>query len=261
MFYVRMSCPWLEKAPQSLTIRCGNTTTSSSSHNNCNGGLNSSLEINRAKIFPSQMGVSLTLRRDRMDADSAEAIYVCTDMVRTSDSFPFFICDDQEETLVCANIKRSCSYGPPSISKMSNNWSLECSYVSSSKAQLCNGNGLLNVGADCDNISCMEICVAGRDSNHNSPVILSRTLQLVGGAPTSTRRVARHCRRNSYSTLDVILEHDENENDAADNGDGYAVFGYESSKEAFMVDSNLSRQVLALSFCFSFLLFFNKGRT
>ena len=197
-----------------------------------------------------------------MDTDSAEAIYVCTDMVRTSDSFPFFICDDQEETLVCANIKRSCSYGPPSISKMSNNWSLECTYVSSSssssssKAQLCNGNGLLNVRVDCDNISGMEICVAGRDSNHNSPVILSSTLQLI-----STRRVARHCRRNSYSTLDVILEHDENENDA-DNGDGYDVFGYESTKEGFMVDSNLSRQVLALSFClFLFFFFFSEALT
>lgn len=187
VFYVRVSCLSLENAPEFLTIRCAAKVSGSS------------FEINRVRVSCAQEA-TLALRRDRMDTKSQEAIYVCTDRLRTTGSLPFKICHG-EETLICGTIEKSDPWpdgqwldGFGILCKAG--WSMECKCALSSSGcafmKRKGDSGVLEAPPS------MEVCVAGRYSS--SPVILTQIVHLV------VRR--RHSRR---LTLDAIPEVDESE--------------------------------------------------
>ena len=71
LFYVRIAPCVIDSVPDHLTL-C-----------HIRRGIGVSLEINGARI-PASETASLTLRRDRLDKESSEVIYVSTDSVRVA---------------------------------------------------------------------------------------------------------------------------------------------------------------------------------
>lgn len=183
VFYVRVSCPYLEHAPDLLGIKC------SARASNC------LFEVNRSRVSLAQEA-TLSLRRDRMDAETAEAIYVCTDSLRTTGPLAFKICEQDDATLICGIIKKCDSWpdGPwvEGVGPLcKSGWLMECNCtVPSSGCAFLKGKGDLSM------LPSIEVCIAGRFCS--SPVILTQTVPLVA------RR--RHSRRH---TLDAIPEADE----------------------------------------------------
>lgn len=86
VIYVRLSAPAVTsgQAPERLVLRCAPRD------------IRSELEMNGARIPPSEPA-SLTLRLDRADEDSSEAMYVSTDKLRLSSSLPFAIFHGDEQ--------------------------------------------------------------------------------------------------------------------------------------------------------------------
>lgn len=185
LFYVRVSsCP-LEGAPQSLTLR----------HHHRTVGV--ALEINGARIPPAE-SVSLTLRRDRVDKESAEATYVSTDSVRTSGTLDFEVCYDEETLLLCGALERLEQGSDHSGVKEL--WSMDC--CSAIGPGGCPFGKLSKQQQDFSSgPPSLEVYVAGCCGG--SPVILTKTVQLV-----SRRKPQRR------GTLDVIPE-DEDETEKA----------------------------------------------
>ncbi|MCO5548229.1 hypothetical protein L7F22_001686 [Adiantum nelumboides] len=171
VFYVRISCQFLEQAPELLSVRCSARFS------------DSPYELNRLTVSSTHEAV-LALRRDRIDSETAEAIYVCTDNLRTLGPLAFKVCHPEEVTLVCGiienrhNKENCCSLG----------WVMECSCtLLSAVRNLSKANGGITV------LPSIEVCVAGRFCG--SPVILTQTVHLVARK--------RHSRQH---TLDVIPE-------------------------------------------------------
>eukprot|EP00252_Welwitschia_mirabilis_P009690 TRINITY_DN2241_c0_g1_i1.p1 TRINITY_DN2241_c0_g1~~TRINITY_DN2241_c0_g1_i1.p1 ORF type:complete len:282 (-),score=26.30 TRINITY_DN2241_c0_g1_i1:567-1412(-) len=171
LFYVRVSsCP-LEGAPQSLTLR----------HQQRSVG--SALELNGTYIPPLE-APALTLRRDRVDKDTAEATYVSTDTVRTTGTLDFEVCNGEQNILLCGVLE-----------KQEDGWSMDCTSTVRSGAFLPFIKGSLkNTGSPT-----VEVYVAGRFSG--SPLILTKVIPLY-----SPRRKPRR------STLDAIPEYEDTEN-------------------------------------------------
>ncbi|MCO5614986.1 hypothetical protein L7F22_069273 [Adiantum nelumboides] len=174
VFYVRIGCQFLEQAPDLLSVRCSARFS------------DSPYELNRLSVSSTHEAI-LALRRDRIDSETAEAIYVCTDNLRTPGPLAFKVCHPEEVTLVCGiienrhNEENCCSLG----------WVMECSgTLFCAVRTLSEANGGITV------LPFIEVCVAGRFSG--SPVILTQTVHLVARK--------RHSRQH---TLDVIPEAEE----------------------------------------------------
>lgn len=192
VFYVRVSGCSLEDAPEALTIRYLPRT------------VGCSFEVNGSRVSPSEK-VGLTLRRDRVDTESAEATYVGTDRLRTTGSLPFEVCDG-EEILICGSVANSDGWRDAQgfdrlgavgtlTKSCKNGWFMDCRCAISST-----GCAFLKASGDFVNSGrtspLMEVYIAGRYSG--SPVILTQTVQMVARRKPSRRR-----------TLDAIPEVDE----------------------------------------------------
>lgn len=183
VFYVRVSCPFLEQAPEVLSIKC------------CARLSGSPYEINRSRVSATHEA-TLVLRRDRMDAETAEAIYVCTDNLRITGPLAFKICCQDDATLVCGTIKNGDTghdgQWEESIgSRCSSGWLMDCSCGPSLPiSTFLKGKGDISI------FPSAEVCIAGRFCD--SPVILTQMVQLIARK--------RHARRH---TLDVIPEVEE----------------------------------------------------
>lgn len=182
LFYVRVSsCP-LEGAPQSLTLR----------HHHRTVGV--ALEINGTRIPPAE-SVSLTLRRDRVDKESAEATYVSTDNVRTTGTLDFEVCYDEETLLLCGALER-LEQGPDH-QVVKEIWGMDCSSAIGPGGCPFGKVGKQQQQDFSSGPPSLEVYVAGCCGG--SPIILTKTVQLV-----SRRKPHRR------GTLDVIPE-DEDE--------------------------------------------------
>ncbi|KAJ7562090.1 hypothetical protein O6H91_03G054900 [Diphasiastrum complanatum] len=181
VFYVRVSSCLLDEAPDSVIVRLPPRS------------IEIALEVNGGRIPPSEEA-SLLLRRDRMDAESEEVIYVNTDNLRASESIIFEVYD--REDLLISGILEKKDHLPNGLQgceesdiisvsskSMKSGWKMECScgVGSSGCAFFKDRRGHTNI---CASPPSMEICVVGRCIG--SPVILTQTIQL-----TPRRRSAR----------------------------------------------------------------------
>lgn len=170
VFYVRVSACLLDEAPDTLLIVYPKRD------------INADLEINGGRISPCER-VCFALRRDRVDTDSAEAIYVNTNNLRTRGDLTFEIYD-KDELLVLGSIlshtnarenhhREDGSY-PSSASPLSivAGWNMECSCgITSTSCCFLKGR------VDFSTINpTMEVYVAGRSSG--LPIVLTQTIQL-----------------------------------------------------------------------------------
>eukprot|EP00246_Nothoceros_aenigmaticus_P011159 TRINITY_DN2938_c0_g3_i1.p1 TRINITY_DN2938_c0_g3~~TRINITY_DN2938_c0_g3_i1.p1 ORF type:complete len:320 (+),score=18.59 TRINITY_DN2938_c0_g3_i1:25-960(+) len=203
-FYVMVNSCQGEAVPETLTVRY------------LPRSIGTELEMNGGRIPPSEHA-SVHLRRDRLDPDCAEVIYVSTDHVRTSGSVPFEILDADELLLVGAleycddaspgaadRAELSPLYdgfesSPRSPSKtVRSGWNIDCTCVLGS-----NGCSFTKGRHDYYSASAvtlappsMEICLVGRYLG--PPVVLAQTVSLVSRRRNSMRR----------GTLDAIPEGD-----------------------------------------------------
>jgi hypothetical protein len=205
VFYVRVSFCSLEEAPDILTIKYDVKDVSSN------------LEVNGSRVGASE-DVALNLRRDRMDAESSEVIYVGTDRLRTTGSLRFEVCH-KEESIIKGTMEKSDVWldgqgldrigtvGAPnsmmaSKAFKSGSWVMECRCsISSSRCIFLkrknDGAGASNSASSSPPL--MEVYVTGRYAG--SPVILTQTVELV----LLRRKLGR------WNTLDSIPEVDESE--------------------------------------------------
>eukprot|EP01018_Ginkgo_biloba_P001314 Gb_24657 [translate_table: standard] len=197
VFYVRVcSCPVDDgsSAPQYLTLR----------HIPKNADI--ALEVNGGRIVPSE-GVSLVLRRDRVDKESEEATFVSTDNVRTTGTLQFEVYD-QDDLLLCGTLEllegSNNDQGLEKVNPLSKNqrkgWSMDCcSAVGPAGCGLLRGR---NIPGAAISPPTVEVYVAGCFSGF--PVILTKTVQLI-----CRRKISR------WTTMDAIPENktiDRNQN-------------------------------------------------
>eukprot|EP00271_Cylindrocystis_brebissonii_P002758 TRINITY_DN13559_c0_g1_i1.p1 TRINITY_DN13559_c0_g1~~TRINITY_DN13559_c0_g1_i1.p1 ORF type:complete len:426 (-),score=70.25 TRINITY_DN13559_c0_g1_i1:2103-3380(-) len=211
LIYVRVSaCPSDDEGfPETLEFRCPSRD------------IGCELEVNGARIAPSEL-VTLSLRRDRVDCNAAEATYVSTDRLRASSSFEFEVADEGDQ-LLCGTVTRqehpedSTGGGEQEDSSgrgqggqvagqvagpVRTGWNLDC---------LCTlGSGgcvfLRNKQHDFSALlvpPSMEVCLVGRFNG--LPVMLTDTVAL-----TARRRNVR------VVALDAIPEADEADRAAAE---------------------------------------------
>ncbi|KAE9595466.1 hypothetical protein Lal_00031243 [Lupinus albus] len=171
LFYVRISHCLIDSVPNHLTLRHRQIAVS--------------LEINGSHVPAASYAPPLTLRRDRVDRDTAEVTYVSTDTVRVTGSLEFEVYEKEGMLLfLCGSLERlEGGYGNAG-------WEIECHVAAGSI-----GLGFFRpkVGVSAPSV---EVYVAGCCSG--VPVILSKTIRM-----SSRRRVPRH------ATLDAIPEDEE----------------------------------------------------
>ncbi|XP_059073205.1 uncharacterized protein At1g01500 [Cryptomeria japonica] len=170
LFYVRVR--WAEGAmPQVLLLR------------HAHRGAGAMLEINGARVSPSEGFACLSLRRDRLDKDSAEATYVSTDNVRTAGTLHFEVYNG-DFLLLCGTLHKGAKDGV---------WSMDCcSAVRPGASKQQQHPDKFDFAGHTP--PTLEVYVAGCCSG--SPLILTKTLQLVP-------------RRRRGGTLDAIPEDEE----------------------------------------------------
>lgn len=197
VFYVRVSACLLDEAPDTLLIVYPKRD------------INTDLEINGGRISSSER-VCFALRRDRVDADSAEAIYVNTNNLRTRGELAFEIYDKDEllafgSILSHTNDRENChgEDGHNSINASPGNiigagWKMECSCgITSSSCYFLKGR------VDFSTVNpTMEVYVAGRSSSR--PIVLTQTIQLA-----AKRKSLKCC------NLDAIPEEEESSHSEA----------------------------------------------
>jgi hypothetical protein len=119
-------------------------------------------------------GVSLLLRRNRVDKKYEEATFVCTDSVRFTGSVKFEVFD-KEELVLCGVFEKqsNCTGFTGEGNRNGNQWSMNC------ESDITTASGFLKekqVGDSEFSLPSMEVYVAG--SFLGTPIILTRTLQL-----------------------------------------------------------------------------------
>lgn len=169
------------------------------------------MEVNGGRIPPSEE-VSLVLRRNRIESETADAfMYVSTDNLRMSSTLHFQILD--QDTLLVSGILEKLAYSPrpaaatPAVPTRNDlGWimattceigSLGCAFVKA-KYELFKHGLCINFP---NTNTAMEICVVGRFKSE--PVILTQTLML-----TVKRRSASFC------TLNAIPEDNEDDKES-----------------------------------------------
>ncbi|XP_059634261.1 C-terminal binding protein AN-like [Cornus florida] len=182
LFYVRIAPCAIHSVPDHLKLR------------HLRREIGVSLEINGARV-PATEAASLTLRRDRIDKESAEVTYVFTDSVRVTGAFEFEVYEN-EEMILCGSLERmeACwsngNLGSENDSKTG--WSMDCFAA----ASITSGSSVFfqpKLGISSPSI---EVYVAGCCSG--MPVILTKTFLI-----SPRRKPARH------RILDVIPEDEE----------------------------------------------------
>ncbi|KAK6918325.1 hypothetical protein RJ641_016747, partial [Dillenia turbinata] len=183
LFYVRISPCHVGSAPDHLTLR----------HLRREIGI--SLEINGSRV-PASESASLTLRRDRIDEDSSEVVYVSTDSVRVTGGVEFEVFE-KDDMILCGSLERmDVNWGNGSVigieSDSKTGWSMDC-YTSSGLMSGTSAFFQPKIGVSSPSV---EVYIAGCCSG--LPVILTKTI-LVSPRRKSTR----------HGMLDVIPEEDE----------------------------------------------------
>ncbi|XP_058081960.1 uncharacterized protein At1g01500-like [Magnolia sinica] len=184
VFYVRVSnCEVDEFTPEYLTL------------NHIPLSPDTLLEVNGTRSSMYSEGVSLLLRRDRVDKKSEEATFVSTDNIRTTGSVKFEVYD-RDDLLLSGVLETSNSNGFIGESKNhSKQWTVNC------QSEVTAGTGFPRgkqyMGSE-SLLPTVEVYIAGCFSG--TPIILTKTLQL------SFRK--KHTRRGM---LDSIPEYETTE--------------------------------------------------
>ncbi|KAE9586165.1 hypothetical protein Lal_00010269 [Lupinus albus] len=174
------------------------------------------LEVNGVRSSMYSDGVSLVLRRDRVDKKSEEAIFVSTDTIRLNGSMKFMVYD-KERCILSGVLEMSNSNGFVGESgSKAKKWNMSCETEISASSGFFKGKHVSSLELPCPEI---EVYVAGCYSGR--PIILTKTVKL-------------NCRKkhNRKSTLDVIPEHETNENQkgVSDQGLDFQVADYRHFK-------------------------------
>lgn len=186
VFYVRISNFVVDDStPQSLTLT------------HIPLSLDTLLEVNGVRCLESEgIGISHTLRRDRVDRKSEEATFVSTDSVRLTGSVKFQVFD-QMDLLISGVLEMSHVNGCVGESYDAvKRWSMNCESVISVGMGFLKGKQVME--PESSSLPTIEVYVAGCFSG--APVILTKTLQLV------------HRRKHRKGTLNSIPEYDASEN-------------------------------------------------
>lgn len=183
LFYVRISPCVIDSVPDRLTLR----------HPNRQIGV--SLEINGSRVPAATEAPPLTLRRDRLDKESAEVTYVSTDTVRVTGSVEFEVDEKEGLLFLCGSLERlEVAWDNGNAGSGSRaGWSIDCHVAAGSIGSGSSAFFRPKLGVSAPSI---EVYVAGCCSG--VPVILSKTIQM-----SPRRRVPRH------ATLDAIPEDEE----------------------------------------------------
>lgn len=169
VFYVRVNkCEVDDSTPEFLTL------------NHIPLNRDTLLEVNGVRTSYYSDGVSVLLRRDRLDKKSEEVTFVSTDSIRMTGSVKFEVLD--KDILVLSGVLELChsngvSHHSNGLNGESKNlcqkWKLNC------ETDLVTGNGFLrgkqNLGVESDSPA-IEVCLAG--SFAGNPIILTKNLQL-----------------------------------------------------------------------------------
>ncbi|CAJ2662827.1 uncharacterized protein At1g01500 [Trifolium pratense] len=175
LFYVRISPCLIDSVPESLTL-C---------HPKREIGF--SLVINGSPIPATVSAPPLTLRRDRIDKESAEVTYVSTDNVRITGGAEFEVYE-KDVLFLCGSLERlDADWGNGS------GWDMDCHVAVGSIGKGCSAFFRPKLGVSAPSV---EVYVAGCCSG--VPVILSKTISM-----SPRRRVPRH------AILDAIPEDEE----------------------------------------------------
>ena len=153
------------------------------------------MEVNGTRSSIYSDGVSLLLRRDRVNKESEEATFVSTDSIRLTGSVKFEVFD-KKDLILSGVLEMSSSNGL--IGESKNNvkrWSMNC------ESEITSGSGFLK-GKQifCPELSppTIEVYVAGCFSG--TPIILTKTLQL------NYRK-----KHNTKGVLDAVPEYETTE--------------------------------------------------
>uniref|UniRef100_A0A1D1ZD69 Uncharacterized protein At1g01500 n=1 Tax=Anthurium amnicola TaxID=1678845 RepID=A0A1D1ZD69_9ARAE len=131
------------------------------------------LEVNGRRSSTYTEGVSLLLRRDRVDKKSEEATFVSTDNIRTTDSVRFEI-HDKDGLLFSGVLELVKSNGFVGESKnQCKKWTISCQQVMTAGTGFLKGTQHLGQEAF---LPIADVYVTGCFSG--SPIILTKTLQL-----------------------------------------------------------------------------------
>ncbi|XWS25754.1 hypothetical protein CRYUN_Cryun27aG0094900 [Craigia yunnanensis] len=153
------------------------------------------LEVNGSRSSIYSDGVSLLLRRDRVDKKSEEATFVSTDSIRLMGSVKFEVFD-KKDLILSGMLEMSSSNG--FIGESKNNvkrWNMNC------ESEITSGSGFLKgKHISCPELSppTIEFYVAGCFSG--TPIILTKTLQI------NYRK-----KHNRKGMLDAIPEYESTE--------------------------------------------------
>ncbi|XVE77204.1 hypothetical protein DITRI_Ditri13aG0042700 [Diplodiscus trichospermus] len=102
LFYVRIAPCVIDSVPDHLTL-C-----------HLRREIGVCLEINGSRV-PASDSASLTLHRDRLNLESSEVTYLCTDSVRVTGGLEFEVYEDEKMVLLCGSLER-----------MEGEWSMDC---------------------------------------------------------------------------------------------------------------------------------------
>ncbi|XVE94720.1 hypothetical protein REPUB_Repub02eG0033100 [Reevesia pubescens] len=131
------------------------------------------LEVNGTRCSIYSDGVTLILRRDRVDKKSEEATFVSTDSIRLTGSVKFEV-SDKNDLILSGVLEMSSSNGFIRDSKNNvKRWSMNC------ESDITSGSGFLKgKQISCPELSppTIEVYVTGCFSG--APIILTKTLQL-----------------------------------------------------------------------------------
>lgn len=181
LFYVRIAPCVVDCVPDHLTL-C-----------HLRRELGVLLEINGSRI-PASDAASLVLRRDRVDKESSEVTYVCTDSVRVTGGVEFEVYEKQD-TILCGYLERMeatwCNGSVGLENDARTGWSMDC-FTAASIAAGSSAFFQPKLGISSPSI---EVYIAGCCSG--VPVILTKTILI------SPRRKPKH------SMLDAIPEDEE----------------------------------------------------
>ncbi|GAB2250426.1 hypothetical protein Droror1_Dr00016676 [Drosera rotundifolia] len=131
------------------------------------------LEVNGWRCSIHSDGVLSLLRRDRVDKQSEEATFVCTDGIRFTDSVKFKVCYRKELLLSGILDMPSCNGSDRELRDSGKLWRLSCETEMVAGAGFLKGNH--EQGTEYTS-PVIEVYVAGSFSG--SPVILTKTLKL-----------------------------------------------------------------------------------
>ena len=185
VFYVRVcKCEVDDSTPEVLTL------------NHVPLNPDTLLEVNGVRTGIYSDGVSIFLKRDRVDRQSEEVTFVSTDSIRMSSSVKFQVFD--KDVLLLSGVLVLCNSND-FVRESSHNgqkWSMSC------ESDIIPGSGFFKVKqfmlAD-SALPTIEVYIAG--SFLGTPIILTKTLQL------SSQK--KHTRKGA---LDAIPEHEASEN-------------------------------------------------